>query len=62
VRTIPAALGAGAESVQIPRVHRTRIDVASQTEPGQSLLVGCVPSYDTQRIFYVLLTPRLIVP
>jgi beta-lactamase regulating signal transducer with metallopeptidase domain len=62
VRTIPTSLGSGAEAIQIPRVHRCRIEVTSQTEPGQSLLVGCVPSYDAQRIFYVLLTPRLIVP
>jgi bla regulator protein blaR1 len=58
VRTVSNALREEAASIQIPRVKRSRIDVASEVENGQSLLIGCVPAYDEQRFFYVLLTVR----
>jgi beta-lactamase regulating signal transducer with metallopeptidase domain len=60
VRTVSTSLGSGADPISIPRVKRCRIDVAGEIDDGQSLLVGCVPSYDEQQLFYVLLTARTI--
>jgi type II secretory pathway component GspD/PulD (secretin) len=56
VRTVSTALGTEAAPIQIPRVKRCRIDVASEVEDGHSLLIGCVPGHDQKEISYVLLT------
>ncbi|HVA45417.1 MAG TPA: M56 family metallopeptidase [Pirellulales bacterium] len=45
-------------SIQIPRVKRCRIDVASELPDGESLLIGCIPSYEQKRFSYILLTVR----
>jgi beta-lactamase regulating signal transducer with metallopeptidase domain len=60
VRTVSTSLGDDTESIQIPRVKRCNIDVASEVADGQSLLIGCVPSYDERQLFYVLLTARTV--
>jgi type II secretory pathway component GspD/PulD (secretin) len=48
-------------SIQVPRVRKCRISVASEIEDGQSLLIGCLPRFDRKDFFYVLLTVRHIV-
>lgn len=45
-------------TIQTPRVKRCRIDVFSDVPDGESLLIGCMPSYEQKRFFYVLLTVR----
>lgn len=45
-------------TIQLPRVKRCRIDVCSEVPDGESLLVGCIPTYEQKRFFYVLLTVR----
>ena len=47
--------------VQVPRVSRRRISVSAEIADGESLLVGCLPSFDRKDYFYVLLTVRHIV-
>jgi hypothetical protein len=47
-------------TIQIPRVKRCRIDVSSEIPDGQSLLIGCIPSYEQKEFFYILLTPRIL--
>jgi beta-lactamase regulating signal transducer with metallopeptidase domain len=47
--------------VQVPRVSRRRISVASEIVDGDSLMVGWPPSFDRKDYFYVLLTVRHIV-
>jgi hypothetical protein len=48
--------------IQVPRVCKCRISVASEIEDGQSLLIGCLPKFDRKDFFYVLLTVRRLVP
>ena len=47
-------------TIQIPRVKRCRIDVSSEIDDGQSLLIGCIPAYEEQKFFYVLMTARIL--
>lgn len=54
--TVSTALGGEAAEIEIPQVKRCRIDVAAEVDDGESLLIGCVPSYDKARSFYVLFT------
>jgi hypothetical protein len=44
------------QQCQLPRVKRSRIDVSAEVREGQSLLIGCVPTYEQKEFFYVLLT------
>jgi len=61
VRTASTVLRGQTTTIQIPRVKRRRIDVASEVEDGQSLLVGCIPAYEQTQFLYLLVTPRYIV-
>ena len=47
-------------NVQIPRVQKVCIDVDSTIEEGESLLIGCLPSYERREFVYLLITPRVI--
>jgi hypothetical protein len=58
VETVSTMFRGESKTIQIPRVKRCRIDVASQVPDGQSLLIGCIPSYEQKEFFYVLLTVR----
>lgn len=52
----------GPVSLQIPRVNRCRINLASDVPMGETLLVGCVPSYEQKQFLYVMLTPKIVTP
>ena len=58
VRTASTLLAGEPVTLQLPRVKRCRIDVSSDIPDGDSLLVGCIPTYEQKRFFYVLLTVR----
>lgn len=58
VETVSTFFRGESKTIQIPRVKRCRIDVVSQVPDGQSLLIGCIPSYEQKEFFYVLLTVR----
>ena len=58
ISTASALLRVKPAMIQIPRIKRCRIDVASELDDGQSLLIGCIPTYEKKRFFYVLLTVR----
>jgi bla regulator protein BlaR1 len=60
IGTASASPAAGNVTVQVPRVRRCRIAVASEAEDGQPLLIGCLPSFDRKEFFYVMLTVRVI--
>ncbi len=61
VRKIKAEGTDGPTTLEIPRVRRCRIDASSTLADGQSLLIGCIPTYEQKEFLYVLLTPRMIV-
>jgi hypothetical protein len=50
----------GIRSIQAPRVTSCRFSVASQLDDGQSLLIGCLPTFDRKDFLYLLLTVRLV--
>lgn len=52
----------GPATLQFPRVNRCRIDLASDVPVGETLLVGCVPSYERKKFLYVMLTPKVVTP
>lgn len=56
VRTAALTLGAETGAIQLPRVRRCSIDVASEVKSGDSVLIGCMSSYEDKRFMYVLLT------
>ncbi len=56
VRTAALTLGAEMGAIQLPRVRRCSIDVASEVKSGDSVLIGCMSSYEDKRFMYVLLT------
>lgn len=58
VATVTAVTMRGVDSIQVPRVHRCRINIASDIEDGHSLLIGCLPNFERKECFYVLLTVR----
>jgi beta-lactamase regulating signal transducer with metallopeptidase domain len=58
VRTATTLLAGKPNTIQLPRVKRCRIDVCSEVADGDSLLVGCIPTYEQNRFFYLLLTVR----
>jgi bla regulator protein blaR1 len=60
VSQMSSATARGIESIQVPRVTRCRIQIASSLEDGRSLLVGCLPNFDRKDCFYVLLTVRTL--
>jgi bla regulator protein BlaR1 len=57
-----AMLGGKEVALQIPCAKRCRIDVACTVEDGQSVLIGCVPTYEKKQILYVLLTMQDVSP
>ena len=62
VGTASTMLNGSPKTIQIPRVKRCRIDVSSEVDDGQSLLIGCIPAYEQKEFFYILLTPRILEP
>lgn len=60
VGTASTMLNGSPTTIQIPRVKRCRIDVASEVDDGQSLLIGCIPAYEQKKFFYILLRPRIL--
>ncbi len=56
VRTASILLRGTPTTIQLPRVKRYRIDVASEVPDGESLLVGCMPTDAQAKYLYVLLT------
>jgi bla regulator protein BlaR1 len=58
VRRATALLAGEPVTLQFPRVKRCRIEVCSDVPDGDSLLVGCIPTYEQKRFFYVLFTVR----
>jgi hypothetical protein len=62
VRTASTLVRGEPITIQIPRVKRCRIDVSSEVQAGQSVLIGCIPTYEQKRFFYVLLTVNSVSP
>ncbi|MSR56172.1 MAG: hypothetical protein EXS05_00625 [Planctomycetaceae bacterium] len=62
VRVISASTADGIRSIQAPRVRKCHIAVASEIEDGQSLLIGCLPSFERKDFFYVVLKVIHLVP
>lgn len=62
VRTASTTLRNQPTAIQLPRVKRCRIDINSEVEDGQSLLIGCIPGYERKKFFYVLLTATNLKP
>jgi beta-lactamase regulating signal transducer with metallopeptidase domain len=60
VRAVSTLLRGNAAAIQIPRVERRHIDIASNLQDGESLLIGCIPTFDRKQFLYVLLTVRHI--
>jgi bla regulator protein BlaR1 len=60
VITASTQLDGETKTIQVPRVKRCRIDVASEIPDGKTLLIGCIPAYEQQKFFYVLLTARCV--
>jgi type II secretory pathway component GspD/PulD (secretin) len=58
LRTASTLLRNKPTTIQIPRVKRCRIDVSSEIQDGNSLLIGCIPAYEQRKFFYILLTAR----
>ncbi|HVX13485.1 MAG TPA: M56 family metallopeptidase [Pirellulales bacterium] len=58
VGAVSTLLHGAPHTIQIPRVKRCRIAVSSDVLDGQSLLIGCIPTYEQKRFFYALLTVR----
>jgi D-Tyr-tRNAtyr deacylase len=50
----------GPVTIQVPHVNRITVEVASEIEPGHTLLVGSLPTDDKRESLYLLLTPKLI--
>jgi hypothetical protein len=61
VRAASTALRGETTTIQIPRLKRRRIDVGSELEDGQTLLIGCIPADEQTKFLYLLVTPRYIV-
>ncbi|HVU88452.1 MAG TPA: M56 family metallopeptidase [Pirellulales bacterium] len=61
VRKITAVTPDGPTTLEIPRVRHCQIDVSSTLADGQSLLIGCIPTYEQKQFLYLLLTPKVIV-
>ena len=60
VRTASTRLRNQPTTIQIPRVKRCRIDVSSEIQDGNSLLIGCIPAYEQRKFFYILLTGAIL--
>jgi len=60
VRQISASTARGIRTIEAPRVTSSRFSIASPLEDGQSLLVGCLPTFDRKDCLYLLLTVRLL--
>ncbi|HVJ86650.1 MAG TPA: M56 family metallopeptidase [Caulifigura sp.] len=61
VMTVGARTRSGAEvNVQVPRVNRVCIDVDSSVRKGETLLIGCLPSYERRGFMYLMITARTI--
>lgn len=62
VGTASANLRGQPATIQVPRVKRCRIDVSSELEDGQTLLIGCFPTREQPHYLYILLTIRQVWP
>ncbi|QDT52294.1 Regulatory protein BlaR1 [Caulifigura coniformis] len=59
VMTVAARTKRGREvNVQVPRVNRVCIDVDSTLKMNETLLIGCLPSYERKGFQYLMVTPR----
>jgi len=59
VMTVGARTKSGRKvNVQVPRVNRVCIDVDSTVKKGESLLIGCLPSYERRGFLYLMVTAR----
>jgi len=59
VTTAAARMKSGRDvNVQIPRVNRIRVEVDSVVPDGETLLIGCLPSYERREFVYLMVTPR----
>ena len=47
-------------TIQIPRVQRRRIDVTNDLANADSLLIGCLPTYERKEFLYLLFTAKEI--
>jgi beta-lactamase regulating signal transducer with metallopeptidase domain len=45
-------------NVQIPHVNRVCIDLDSTIEDGETLLMGCLPSFERREFVYLMITPK----
>jgi hypothetical protein len=43
-------------TIQIPQVNRLVLDVSSDVNDGETLIIGCLPSGDKREYIYYLLT------
>jgi hypothetical protein len=43
-------------TIQLPRVNHNTLEVASEVEDGQTLIVGCMPTDQQPKHVYFLLT------
>jgi hypothetical protein len=62
VVTVTTTMADGPATLQFPRVSRCRINLASDVPIGETLLVGCVPSYERKEFLYLTLTPKIVGP
>jgi hypothetical protein len=60
VSTATMKLNGGPVTIQIPRVSRNTLEVASDIENGHTLLVGFLPTDSKSEYLYFLLTPKII--
>jgi len=60
VRTVTALVGGASGTIQIPRVQLVRLRAQETLEPGESLLLGCLPAFERPQFHYLLITPRVL--
>ena len=61
VQTASTQFADGPVTIQVPHVQRRLIDFQTSLRDGDSLVVACPPSGDSQNYFYLLLKPRLLL-
>ncbi|MGE3781083.1 MAG: hypothetical protein AB7F89_28095, partial [Pirellulaceae bacterium] len=62
VRNLATKVRGKPQVLQVPRVRRSRIDVAADLLHGQSLLIGCLPASGQNTYSYVLVTALALEP
>jgi bla regulator protein blaR1 len=56
VRTASTPLRGKLTTIQVPRVKRCSLDLSSELQEGESLLIAYLPTYEQKRFRYLLLT------